>query len=144
MTLGYGISGIGWNPLGNVGLGMSGQFGSYDAYMPSMYGMTPSMYGMGMNPSIFGMNGMYGMYNPSFMANMYQQVEASQAMHSGNMHELLLNNEVSAHRDTDSALVKKILTNAELLAIIIKTGTKEETAIGLAQQILKLNTPSPS
>ena len=32
-----------------------------------------------------------------------------------------------------------MLTNAELLAIIIKTGTKEETAIGLAQQILKLN-----
>ena len=35
---------------------------------------------------------------------------------------------------------EKILTNAELLAIIIKTGTKEETAVGLAQQILKLNT----
>ena len=34
---------------------------------------------------------------------------------------------------------EKVLTNAELLAIIIKTGTKEETAIGLAQQILKLN-----
>ena len=34
---------------------------------------------------------------------------------------------------------EKILTNAELIAIIIKTGTKEETAIGLAQQILKLN-----
>lgn len=33
-----------------------------------------------------------------------------------------------------------ILTNAELLAIIIKTGTKDETAVGLAQQILKLNT----
>lgn len=34
----------------------------------------------------------------------------------------------------------RFLTNAELLAIIIKTGTKEETAVGLAQQILKLNT----
>lgn len=34
---------------------------------------------------------------------------------------------------------EKVLTNAELLAIIIKTGTKEETAIGLAQKILKLN-----
>ena len=31
------------------------------------------------------------------------------------------------------------LTNAELLAIIIKTGTKEETAVGLAQKVLKLN-----
>ena len=34
---------------------------------------------------------------------------------------------------------EKVLTNAELLAIIIKTGTKEETAVGLAHQILKLN-----
>lgn len=31
------------------------------------------------------------------------------------------------------------LTNSELLAIIIKTGTKEETSIGLAQKILKMN-----
>ena len=31
------------------------------------------------------------------------------------------------------------LTNAELLAIIIKTGTKEETAVQLAQRILKIN-----
>lgn len=108
------IAGIGYGPLGTYGLGMSGQFGSYDAYMPSMYGMSPSMYGMGMNPSIFGMNGMYGMYNPAFMANMYQQVEASQAQHSGNMHEILLNNEINAHRHTDSALVKKILTNADI------------------------------
>ena len=35
---------------------------------------------------------------------------------------------------------EKTLSDAELLAIIIKTGTKEETAIGLAHQILKLNT----
>ncbi len=33
----------------------------------------------------------------------------------------------------------KALTNAELLAIIIKTGTKERTAVGIAQEILKLN-----
>lgn len=31
------------------------------------------------------------------------------------------------------------LTNSELLAIIIKTGTKDETAVNLAQRILKLN-----
>ena len=31
------------------------------------------------------------------------------------------------------------LTNSELLAIIIKTRTKEDTAVGLAQKILKLN-----
>ena len=30
------------------------------------------------------------------------------------------------------------LSNSELLAIILKTGTKEETAVNLAQRILKL------
>lgn len=34
---------------------------------------------------------------------------------------------------------EKALTNAELLAIIIKTGTKEETSVELAKRILKLN-----
>ena len=33
----------------------------------------------------------------------------------------------------------EILTNSELLAIIIKTGTKDDTAVGVAQKILKLN-----
>lgn len=33
----------------------------------------------------------------------------------------------------------KKLSNAELLSIIIKTGTKEETSISLAQKVLKLN-----
>ena len=31
---------------------------------------------------------------------------------------------------------EKILSNSELLAIIIKTGTKEETSVALAQKIL--------
>ena len=34
---------------------------------------------------------------------------------------------------------EKSLSNAELLAIIIKTGTKEETSVELAHKILKLN-----
>ena len=33
----------------------------------------------------------------------------------------------------------KKLSNSELLAIIIKTGTKDETAISLAQKVLSLN-----
>lgn len=33
---------------------------------------------------------------------------------------------------------EKYLSNAELLAIIIKTGTKEDTAVGLAQKVLSL------
>ena len=34
---------------------------------------------------------------------------------------------------------EKTLSNAELLAIIIKSGTKEETSVQLAQKILNLN-----
>ena len=34
---------------------------------------------------------------------------------------------------------EKALSNAELLAIIIKTGTKQETSVQLAQKILKLS-----
>ena len=34
---------------------------------------------------------------------------------------------------------EKILSNSELLAILIKTGTKEKTAIELAQEILSIN-----
>lgn len=119
MTIGYGISGIGYNPLGNYGLGMSGQYGSYDSYMPSMMGMN---YGMGMNPSAYGMNGMagmngmmgMGMYYPTFMAQQQNQVEQMQLQHAGNMHTQLLNNEVNAHRETDSALMKKMLTNGDI------------------------------
>ena len=34
---------------------------------------------------------------------------------------------------------EKALTNAELIAIIIKTGTKEYTSVDIAKQILNLN-----
>ena len=34
---------------------------------------------------------------------------------------------------------EKILSNSELLAILIKTGTKDKTAIELAQNILSIN-----
>ncbi len=114
MAPGYSISGIGYNPLGNVGLGMSGQYGSYDAYMPSMMGMGYGM-GMGMNP-MFGMGGMMSAY-PQFMAQMQatqNQIEASQAEHSSAMHKILMNNTVSAHRETDSALMRKMLTNGDI------------------------------
>ena len=111
MTTGYGITGIGY-PLGNIGLGSTGAYGSYDAYMPSMYGMNMMGSGMGygMNNSIFGM----GMYNPMFMAQMQQQVEASQIAHAGKMHTAVLGNELSAHRFSDSTLINKILTNSDV------------------------------
>lgn len=112
MTLGYGISGIGYNPLGNVGLGMTGQYSSYDAYMPSMMGMG---YAGMMNPML-GMGGMMGFY-PAYMTQMQQaqnQIEISQAQHNGTMAQILLNNQVAAHQGTDSALIQKMLTNGDV------------------------------
>ena len=37
---------------------------------------------------------------------------------------------------------EKMLSNAELLAIVIKTGTKEESSVMIAQKLLSLN-PNP-
>ena len=37
---------------------------------------------------------------------------------------------------------EKVLSNAELLAIIIKSGTKDESSVTLAQKLLRLN-PNP-
>ena len=108
-TTGYGISGIG-NPmgLGTYGLSAPGMYGSYDNYMPSM---------MGMNGSIFGasaMNPMMAMYNPAYMTQLQQQIEASQLTHANNMHAGVLGNEVAAHRRSDSALIQKVLTDSDI------------------------------
>lgn len=117
MTLGYGISEIGYSPLGRLGLDSNCTYSSYDYCMPTMMGMNSSLFGA--NPMIgmggYGMmNPMMGMYNPMFMAQMQQQMEASQAIHAGNMHNLVLNNEVQAHRETDSALIQKMITNGDI------------------------------
>ena len=106
----YGISGI--SPLGTMGLGTSA-FSSYDAYMPYNYGM-----GYGYDATMYGLGG-YGMMSPMmnypmYMAQMQNQIEASQLIHAGNMHGLMLNNEVQAYKDTDSALFRKILTNGDI------------------------------
>ncbi len=112
-ALGYPMMG-----LGNLGLGSTGAYTSYDNYMPSMLSMT----GMGGYGGMSGLNsmgglGMMGMYNPAFMAQMMtaqQQIEQAQLIHAGNMHEGMVKNEVRAVRDTDSALIAKILTNSSV------------------------------
>lgn len=125
MTLGLGISGIGNSMmgLGNFGLGLSGSYGSYDSYMPSMMGMNGSLFGAngmtgltnaGMMPGMTGMAGMMGMYNPLYYIQLQQQAEEMQLNHAGNMHSGVLNNEVRANRETDQALIKKILTNSDV------------------------------
>ena len=112
----YGISGI--SPLGTIGLGSAGAYGSYDAYMPSTYGMG---LGYGLDSTMTGYGGYNYMMNPAMMmqyplmmSNMQNQIEASQLIHAGNMHGLMLDNEVQAYEDTDAALFKKISTNGDV------------------------------
>lgn len=138
-----GISGIGYPSmgLGTLGLGAGSMYGSYDNYMPSMMGMNPmfgmgsgyginpmmSMGGMGISPS-FGM----GMYNPLYYTQMQGAAEQIQAQHAGNMHSTLVNNEVRANRETDSALIQKMLTNSDIiqgienLHVAVKEGKQDD------------------
>lgn len=121
MASGYGISGIGY-PMGlsTYGLGAGGTYGSYDNMMPSMLS-AGGMTGMDMNSSLFGgmgsmygMGGMMGMYNPAFMAQMQNQIEANQLQHAQNMHQGMLNYETSAYKETDRALINKIAANGDV------------------------------
>lgn len=131
MALGLGISGIGYPAmgLGTFGLGAGGSYSSYDNYMPSMLGMNPMMsmgYGYG------GMNSMMGMYNPLYYTQMQNASEQIQAQHSGAMHKVLMDNAVSAQRETDSALIQKILTNSDVhqgienLHNAVKSGNQDD------------------
>ncbi len=141
MALGLGISGIGYPAmgLGTFGLGASGSYSSYDNYMPSMLGMNPMMsmgYGYGGMNSMMGVNpmmgGMMGMYNPLYYTQMRNAAEQIQAQHSGNMHTTLLNNAVNAQRETDSALIQKMLTNSDVqqgienLHNAVKSGNQDD------------------
>lgn len=129
MAPGYNISAIGYpmmgysNGLGNYGLETSGSYGSYDNYMPNLGGIE---YGIGNMPSytspyggLAGMNGLTGMYGggmyyPTFMAQMQNQMEKMQVEHMGNMHTAITNNDVRAYRESDKAIVAKLLTDASV------------------------------
>ena len=122
-TSGYGISGIGYPMmgLGDYGLGTNSAYGNYDNYMLGMNGMgymtNPAMAMSGMNymanPAM-SMNGsimpMGGIYNPLFMNQMQQAAERSRLDHTADMHTGLMHNEVQAYRETDQALINKMLT----------------------------------
>ena len=136
MTTGYGITGLGYSPLGNVGLGATGTFGSYDYCMPSTMGMTGMVPGamgaMGMAP---GVAGMYGYWTPEGAASMQQRIESSQITHAADMHTRLVDMEVANQRRSDNALIEKLLTNGELhltaqnIKVKIKEGDRERIQI---------------
>jgi hypothetical protein len=137
MAPGYGISGIGFNPLGNIGLGMTGAYSSFDAYMPSMYGMNGGINYATMNPY-----SMMGMYNPLYMTQLQNQMEINQVNHASSMHKIMLDNEVRAHRETDSALMQKMLTNGHIQTQIqnLRDKVTKGDLDGVCQEFDKLKT----
>jgi len=142
MTTGYGISGIGYNPMmmgiGDVGLGVNSAYGNYDNYMLGMngFGYSSGYNPMSMTGSIYG----YGGYNPLFMGQMMSAMERNQLEHAGNMHSLVLQNETQAYRDTDKALIDKILTNSSVQKGIenLRTKVVEGDQDGICQEFDKL------
>lgn len=144
-TTGYGITGIGYPMygLGDYGLSTNSAYGTYDNYMlGNGMGYMNNPMAMGMNGSVFG----YGGYNPLFMGQMMSQMEMNQANHAANMHTTLLENQTQAHRETDKALIDKILTNASVqkgvktLATKVREGDQDGICLEfdkLRQQIYK-------
>ena len=124
------ISGIGlgsMSGLGYLGLGTPGTYTSYD---PMMYGMS-------------GMYAPYGynmMYYPEIMARMQQNIESSQIQHSADMHSLITQNGVRANRETDSALIRKILTNSDIMQGVqnLKDKVVKGDQDGICQEFDKL------
>lgn len=148
MAPGYSISGIGYPMmgLGDYGLSTNSSYGNYDNYMLGMngysgmgYSMNPAM---GMNGSVFG----YGGYNPLFMGQMMSQMEQYQANHAADMHTTLLDNQTRAHRETNKALIDKVLTDASVqqgvktLATKVREGDQDGICLefdNLRQQIYR-------
>ncbi len=121
------ISGIGYG-LGNLALSAPGAYTSYDNMM----------YGMGMySPYSYGM---MGMNYPLMMAYTQQNIESSQLQHSADMHSLLMQNDVRANRETDSALIRKVLTNSDIMQGIqnLRDKVVEGDQDGICQEFDKL------
>lgn len=121
MTFGLGLS-----PLGTYGLGVGSGFGDYSSYMPSTMGM----YGMGG----FGMPGMYGMYGMGGMGSIFEyqkylhqmqnEIELNRLNHTAAMHNGMINNEVLAHEDTFSGIVRKLMTDGDIQQRIMTLNRK--------------------
>ena len=111
MTTGYGINGISYSPLGNVGLGSTGTYASYDYCMPSSMGMMGGMPGMYTMP---GMMGMYNYMNPETMTQMSQRIETSHLNHASNMHGNVKAMEVNNGLQSSDALAAQILNEGDI------------------------------
>lgn len=122
----FGITGIGANPLGLYGLG-TGSYSSLPTSLSMMGGMPPMMSGLGMTgmgmtgltgmdpmTSSMGMGAMGGMYYPTFMAQMQQMqrdAEKAQLQHTGEMHDLTVQNGVNASQTDFDAIISKLMVD---------------------------------
>ena len=109
------ISPIGMSPLGAAGLDYSGAYGSYGDPM-MMTGMMGGMGAMG-NMGAMGAMGMMGMYNPTFMKqmiDMQHQMESAQLNHAQDMHNALVQAEVTNLSAHDRAIFQKISVDGDV------------------------------
>ena len=110
MTTGYGINGLNYSPLGNLGLGSTGTFASYDYCMPSSMGM----YGMGNMGAVPGMYGAYNYMNPEQMTQMNQRIEVSHLDHTSNMHGNVKKMQVENQLQSTDALAANMINDGGL------------------------------
>lgn len=139
MTTGYGINGIGYSPLGNLGLGSTGTFASYDYCMPSTMGM----YGMGNMGALPGMYGMYNYMNPEHMTQMGQRIETSQLAHASNMHGNVKTMQVTNQLQSTDALAAGMINDGGLQLKVTEMKSKINSgdlqgAVGLYKELKEL------
>ena len=145
-TSGYGLSGIGLDPMGYTGLGVPGQYSSsLDSYMPSMAAYNPAFSGMNMGMAS-GMLGMGGMMNPMFgmmgginnyteYLTKYQdainQMELNRADHISAMHKKTQENEALALKNSRISYMSQHIALAdehqaiEHLYEVVKSGNQD-------------------
>lgn len=131
--------GLGFSPLGTYGLGAGAGFGDYSSYMPSAMGMY-GMGGFGM-PGMYGMGGMGSIFEyQKYMNQMQNEMELNKLNHTAAMHSGMVNNEVLAHEDTFSGIVRKLMTDGDIQQRIMTLNRKikEGDQNGVCQEYDKL------
>lgn len=147
-----GIAGI--SPIG-FGLGTS-PYGDFSNYLPSnmgMFGMNNGMMGgldnlsaMGLNYGTGGLNygmgyGMGGMLGyQQYMAQMQNNIDKMNLNHVAEMHTGVVNNEVQAHEDTFSGIIRKLMTDGDIQQRIysLNRKVKEGDQKGVCEEYDKL------
>ena len=141
MNMGMGMS---TNPMdtsimsgmGTTGAGTAGMTG-----MGGTGGLTNGFTDFTGATGMMGIGGMgMGMFNPLYYMQMQQKAQEMQLRGSGNAHTIMTENEVKANRETDSALIQKMLTNSDVQQGIqnLYAKVKEGDQDGICEEFDKL------